>query len=125
MRLFVGNIGYGATDQDVADFFKEAGVTVRTVKLIRDRETGDSRGFCFVEVDGEAEAAIEKTDGVLMRGRPLKVQAAKEQGRREGNLDGDTYRRRDRSSSRRRRSRDRDFDEAWREDSSRGRRRRF
>lgn len=105
MRLFVGNIGYGATDQDVADFFQGVGVVVRTVKLIKDRETGDSRGFCFVEVDGEADDAIAKTDGVLMRGRPLKVQLAKEQpGRREAPP-----------------RRSRDFDEAWREDSSRGR----
>lgn len=83
MRLFVGNVGYALTDQELADFFREEGVTVRTVKILKDRDTGKSRGFGFVEVDGDHEDAIARTNGVLVRGRPLHVEVAKEQaGRR-------------------------------------------
>lgn len=82
MRLFVGNIGYIVTEQEFADFLRELGVTVRIVKILKDRETGNSRGFGFVEVDGDHNDAISKIDGTLLRGRPLHVQVAKEQSPR-------------------------------------------
>ena len=79
MRLFVGNVGYSVSDQEIADFFRDAGVQVRTVKILKDRETGNSRGFGFVEVEGDPDAAIAVTNGILMRGRPLQVERAKQQ----------------------------------------------
>lgn len=75
--IYVGNIPFSATENDIRDLFGAYG-DVSSVKLIEDRETGRFRGFGFVEMDDEgALAAIEALDGQDMSGRPLKVNEAK------------------------------------------------
>ncbi len=75
--IYVGNIPYGATEDDVRTLFQQHGKVV-SVKFINDRETGRFRGFCFVEMDnGGAETAIEALNGFAMSGRPLKVNEAR------------------------------------------------
>ena len=61
MKLFVGNLPYSATEADITDFFTQAGVTVDSVNVMRDRFTGQARGFGFVEIndDAAAQRAVE------------------------------------------------------------------
>jgi RNA recognition motif-containing protein len=93
MSIYVGNLSYEVTQEDVTAVFAEYG-TVKRVQIPTDRETGRPRGFCFVEMDTEAEetAAIEALDGAEWMGRNLKVNKAKPRedrgGRSEGNRGG-------------------------------------
>jgi RNA recognition motif-containing protein len=81
-KLYVGNLGFDVTQKDLEDLFAQAGAC-DSVAVITDRETGRSRGFGFVEMSstGEAQRAIQQFDGQDFKGRPLKVNEAKE---REG-----------------------------------------
>lgn len=81
-KLYIGNLAFGATQEDLEELFSQAG-TCASVAVITDRETGRSRGFGFVEMssDDEAQAAIERFDGHALKGRPIKVNEARE---REG-----------------------------------------
>ena len=72
MNIYVGNISWGLTDQDLENVFAEHG-TVTSAKLITDRATGRSRGFGFVEMSDGAEAAIEALNGTEVDGRELVV----------------------------------------------------
>ena len=72
MNIYVGNISWGLTDQDLENFFAEHG-TVTSAKIITDRATGRSRGFGFVEMSDGAEAAIEALNGTEVDGRELVV----------------------------------------------------
>ncbi|MCT7971058.1 MULTISPECIES: RNA recognition motif domain-containing protein [Laspinema] len=78
MSIYVGNLSYDVTEQDLNSVFAEYG-TVKRVNLPTDRETGRPRGFGFVEMDTDAEetAAIEALDGAEWMGRDLKVNKAK------------------------------------------------
>lgn len=78
MSIYVGNLSYEVTEEDLTAVFAEYG-TVKRVKLPTDRETGRMRGFGFVEMDTEAEesAAIAALDGAEWLGRDLKVNKAK------------------------------------------------
>jgi RNA recognition motif-containing protein len=78
MSIYIGNLSYEVTQEDVSDIFAEYG-TVKRVQLPVDRETGRMRGFGFVEMSTEAEetAAIEALDGAEWMGRDLKVNKAK------------------------------------------------
>lgn len=80
-RLYVGNLPYTATEDDVREFF--AGFNVTQVRFIFDRETNRPRGFCFVEVATPAEqkSAIEKLDGQQLNGRRVVVNEAKDKER--------------------------------------------
>lgn len=84
-KLYVGNLSYTATEQDLTDLFSECG-TVESVKIITDRMTGRSKGFGFVEMssDEEAAAAISKLHDQDHGGRPLKVNEAKPMTPRSG-----------------------------------------
>ena len=76
-RIYVGNLPYEATEDEVRDLFAEYG-TVDSVVMINDRETGRFRGFCFVEMENVAAGrAIEALDGKEVEGRPIKVNEAK------------------------------------------------
>lgn len=76
--IFVGNLPFSATEDEVRDLFSQHG-SVNSVKLISDRETGRPRGFGFVEMeDDEAETAIENLNGVEMGGRSLRINEARE-----------------------------------------------
>ena len=78
MNIFVGNLPFSATEDEVADLFAPFG-NVDSVRLISDRNTGRPRGFGFVELDDEAaNKAIEALDGKEMGGRALKINQAKE-----------------------------------------------
>ena len=72
MNIYVGNISWGLTDQDLENVFAEYGA-VDSAKIITDRATGRSRGFGFVEMSDGAEAAIEALNGTEVDGRELVV----------------------------------------------------
>ena len=72
MNIYVGNISWGLTDQDLENVFAEHG-TVTSAKIITDRMTNRSRGFGFVEMSDGAEAAIESLNGAEVDGRELVV----------------------------------------------------
>jgi RNA recognition motif-containing protein len=78
MSIYVGNLSYQVSEEDVTKVFSEYG-TVKRVQLPTDRETGRMRGFGFVEMasDNEEAAAIEALDGAEWMGRDLKVSKAK------------------------------------------------
>ena len=70
-KLFVGNLPYGANETDVQNFFADAGVTVDSVTVMRDRFTGQARGFGFVEIndDAAAQRAVDACHGKELMGR--------------------------------------------------------
>src|SRR4028118_348390 len=78
MSIYVGNLSYDVTQEDLTAVFAEYG-SVKRVQLPTDRETGRLRGFGFVEMNTEAEeaAAIDALDGAEWMGRDLKVNKAK------------------------------------------------
>jgi RNA recognition motif-containing protein len=78
MSIYVGNLSYEVTQDELSQVFAEYG-KVKRVQLPTDRETGRLRGFAFVEMETEAEeaAAIEALDGAEWMGRDLKVNKAK------------------------------------------------
>jgi len=84
-KLYVGNLPHSATESALSDKFAECG-TVESCKLITDRYTGQNRGFGFIEMasDAEARAAIDKFNGIVYDGRPMKVNEAKPQEKRSG-----------------------------------------
>ncbi len=90
-KLYVGNLPYSITDEDLHQMFSEVGA-VESAKVIRNRDTGRSKGFGFVEManDKEASDAIEKFNGVDYSGRALTVNEARpqEEGPRKRNFDG-------------------------------------
>ncbi|MEY4092852.1 MAG: hypothetical protein RLZZ53_51 [Acidobacteriota bacterium] len=78
VRLFVGNLPYQATEEDLRTHFAQVGKPTQIVRPL-DRETGRARGFAFVEYAerSEAEAAVKQFDGQLFMGRPLAVSEAR------------------------------------------------
>ncbi len=76
-RLYVGNLAWTVTDQDLQDVFAEAG-EVTSAQVIVDRETKRSRGFGFVEMgtDESAEEAVKTLNGRDLKGRPIRVNEA-------------------------------------------------
>ena len=78
MKIYVGNLSYSSSSEDVRAAFEEFG-TVESADVITDRSTGRSKGFGFVEmVDGdEAKAAMDALDGKELDGRPIKVNEAR------------------------------------------------
>jgi RNA recognition motif-containing protein len=92
-KLYVGNLAWGVTDQDLSTLFSEFGAVASAV-VISDRETGRSRGFGFVEMDDGADQAIDALNGQDFQGRPLRVNEAqsKDRGDRGGRGGGGGYR---------------------------------
>jgi len=83
-RIYVGNLPFSATEDEVRDLFGEYG-EVQNVAMITDRETGRFRGFCFVEMDDDpADAAIAALDNKDMGGRDLRVNEARPREERGG-----------------------------------------
>lgn len=85
MKLYVGNLSFDTTNQDLNDMFAEYGA-VQSSNVIEDRETGRSRGFGFVEMSSQSEGedAMSKLNGKEVDGRELKVNEAKPQTKRNG-----------------------------------------
>ena len=84
-KLYVGNLSFNSTEDDIRDAFSAHG-TVTSVNVIMDRDTGRPRGFAFVEMgsDSEAQAAVQALDGRDLDGRNLKVNIAKPREPRGG-----------------------------------------
>ncbi len=87
MSIYIGNLSYEVTQEDLITVFGEYG-TVKRVNLPTDRETGRPRGFGFVEMETEAQedAAIEALDGAEWMGRDIKVNKAKPREERKGGV---------------------------------------
>jgi RNA recognition motif-containing protein len=85
-KLFVGNLPYSANETDVQGFFESSGVTIDSVTVMRDRFTGQARGFGFVEIgdDGAASRAVDACNGKELMGRALVVNEARPMVPREG-----------------------------------------
>lgn len=79
-RLYVGNIPYQTSEEQLRSLFEGVGGTVAEVRIVTDRETGRPRGFAFVELatEAQAEAAVDALHGKPFGGRPLTVSEAKE-----------------------------------------------
>jgi RNA recognition motif-containing protein len=84
-RLFVGNLTYNSTENDLQDYFSQAG-TVVSVDIMQDRATGRSRGFAFVEMSSQAEAdkAVQMFHQKDFQGRTLTVNEARPREERAG-----------------------------------------
>ena len=91
-RLFIGNLSYAVTEQELREAFTGDGIELRSVRVALDRETGRPRGFAFVETmtDDGAKASIEKLSGRVLHGRPIIVEEAqaKPAGPRPGGFGG-------------------------------------
>jgi len=84
-KLYVGNLPYSADQQSLEKTFSQCG-TVDSVNVITDRDTGQSKGFAFIEMsrDSEAQKAIQEFNGTSLDGREIKVNEAKPQQKRSG-----------------------------------------
>ena len=82
-RIYVGNLPFTATEDEIRDTFAEYG-TVVTVSLMTDRETGRARGFGFVEMESGMEEAINALNNQDMGGRSLRVNEARPREERSG-----------------------------------------
>ena len=85
MNIFVGNLAFTTTEDELAQLFEPFG-TVSQARIATDRDTGRSRGFGFVEMpnDAEAQAAIEELNGATIGGRQLTVNEARPREDRGG-----------------------------------------
>jgi len=85
MKLYVGNLSFQTTEEELMDLFSQAG-TVESASLVTDRDTGRSRGFAFVEMatKEEGDAAINQFNGVEIGGRALTVNEARPKESRGG-----------------------------------------
>ncbi len=92
-KLFVGNLSFDATENDLQDLFAQAG-PVNSVNIMQDRATGRARGFGFVEMasDADAEKAISMFNGKDFQGRALTVNEARPREERGGGGGGGGYR---------------------------------
>ena len=90
MNIYVGNLSYGVSDDNLREVFEAFGA-VSSAKVITDKYSGRSKGFGFVEMDNDAEAnaAIEQLDGAEIDGRQVKVNEARP---KEDNRGGGGYR---------------------------------
>jgi len=89
MNIYVGNLDYKTTDDDLRELFEEFGA-VDAANVIKDRESGRSKGFGFVEMGNEDEAleAIDELDGAEIDGRTIKVNKARPKGSSGGDRRG-------------------------------------
>ena len=94
-NIYVGNLSFGATEDSVRSLFETHG-TVGRVNIVTDRDTGQPRGFGFVEMsnDGEGEKAIAALNGTSFDGRALSVNEARPKTERSGGGGGGFGRRR-------------------------------
>src|SRR5438874_10321828 len=84
-KLYVGNLSYGMTDNDLHNLFEPHGA-VQSAQVIKDRDTGRSKGFGFVEMDNgeQAQAAVDALNGQEVNGRALTVNEARPREERGG-----------------------------------------
>ncbi|MCX6625463.1 MAG: RNA-binding protein [Acidobacteria bacterium] len=79
MRLFIGNLPYRSSETDLQEWFAEAGIVASEISVIRDRLSGESRGFGFVNVtsDEDAQRAIQSCNGKVLMGRTIIISEAR------------------------------------------------
>src|SRR5258708_2174535 len=83
-RIYVGNLSFGTTEQDLSNLFSEVG-SVESTQIITDRDTGRSKGFAFVEMnEADAEQAINRFNGFELDGRALTANEARPREERGG-----------------------------------------
>lgn len=89
-KLFVGNLPYQATEASLNDWLTQLGVRADSVQIIRDKFSGESRGFGFIEIenDGEADRTVQASNGQDFLGRTLVVNEARPMGDRGGERGG-------------------------------------
>lgn len=94
-NIFVGNLDFGATEDSLRTLFEQYGAVER-VSVVRDRDTGQPRGFAFVEMtdSSEADRAIAALNGATLGGRSLNVNEARPRAERTGHSAGGYPRRR-------------------------------
>jgi RNA recognition motif-containing protein len=99
MNIYVSNLSFNVTDEDLQDYFAEYG-EVTSAKVIMDKFTGRSRGFAFVEMsdDAAAQKAIQELDGASVDGRTIGVSVAKPREDR-GSKPGGSFQRRNNNYS--------------------------
>jgi cold-inducible RNA-binding protein len=97
-KLFVGNLPYTANETDVQNFFADHGVNVDSITVMRDRFTGQARGFGFAEIndDNAAAQAVEACHGKELMGRTLVVNEARPMASRESGAGAGRPQRRER-----------------------------
>ena len=90
-KLYVGNLPFSTTEEELRELFARHG-NVQSVRVVTDRETGRSRGFAFVEMDGDAaDAAMRALDGTQLGDRALRVNEAHDRGAGGGGGGGGGY----------------------------------
>jgi cold-inducible RNA-binding protein len=97
INIFVGNLDYATTEEQVRQLFSPYGV-VQSVSIVLDRDTGQHRGFAFVEManSDEAKKAVQGLDGSVLGGRPLRVNEARAKSadhQQKGDVRGRDHRR--------------------------------
>jgi len=85
-KLYVGNLPFNASEEQLQEWFSQVGVSPSAISLIRDRFTGQSRGFAFIEIsnDEDADRAVTSLNGQNFGGRNLVVNEARPQTERSG-----------------------------------------
>src|SRR4051812_35171437 len=83
-KLFIGNLPFQATEDELRSWFEAHGHQVEELKLMTDRDTGKPRGFGFVTISGDVNKATASLNGQDFMGRSLTVNEAKPMQRREG-----------------------------------------
>ena len=85
-KLYVGNLPFNASEEQLQEWFGQVGVNPSAISLVRDRFTGQSRGFGFIEIanDEEAKRAVTSLNGQNFGGRNLVVNEARPQAERSG-----------------------------------------
>jgi len=83
MNIYVGNLSYQVTEEELSEIFEQFG-QVASVNIIKDRYSGQSKGFGFVEMESKSESdtAIEQLNGSLIKGRNVKVNKARQRTER-------------------------------------------
>jgi cold-inducible RNA-binding protein len=84
-KLFIGNLSFNVADAGLNEFFASMNIPVESIRVMRDVETGRSRGFAFAELPPEAdlESIISQLNGKVLDGRPLTVNEARQQKPRD------------------------------------------
>ena len=94
INIFIGNLDFAVTEEQLRAAFGAYGA-VETVTIVADRDTGQPRGFAFLEMSNaqEAQNAIHSLDGTLLNQRPLRVNEARPKSRRDDAVPGRHHRR--------------------------------